>query len=501
MPRRDAGAEELAALDPTTGEVLDAGQEPPLPASLPPSRARRLRRLAVGLAALSLLAAASAGYAGSTISSLRRVERVWRTALALDRQRATVEEQVVRSLRSFGEEDEVAAEAVRRLGADEARRLVGLEEQLRRAPVVDPGLSALRDDMAAALRFRQSAVTANRLQLEDRELRPLTTRLARQLNRGRLPRREPVVAPLAEGERALRRLSQFADDPTGTVLVGRTDSEMVMVDIDGSEVGRRPAPGLDGVFVLADLALGYGRGVVSAFPLQASAPPRWSLPGSVAFPAVEPDHLWVAGADVRLVDLQGRTVFGPVPLPPQRVAGAATTGGLVLNRPGGGIELWEPASPRVVQTVSSRGRLVATSRNLVAWQEPDDTVVRVAPPVRGDNGAHTRQYRLRRTDAGAGAFSPDASLLALPAGPAAGVIAAVVVLEREGGFAFALGGRPTTFAEASLTWAPDGEWLFWKTRDGRIALQRRGTRQVRILRVDIRDLRSFTATDRVGSAP
>ena len=105
MARREAGAQELAALDPVTGEVLDAGDEPPPPAPRPPSPARRLRRLAMVLAALSVLSAAGAGYAGSTVASLRRVERVWRTALALDRQRATVEDQVVRDLRSYGDAD------------------------------------------------------------------------------------------------------------------------------------------------------------------------------------------------------------------------------------------------------------------------------------------------------------------------------------------------------------------------------------------------------------
>lgn len=494
MARRDAGAGELAALDPDSGEVLVAGDEPP-PRPRSRSPGARLRRTAVVLATLSVLSAAGAGYAGSTVAALRRVERVWQTALALDRQRAAVEEQVVRRLRSYGDDDGAAIEPVRRLGRDEARRLEGLEAQLRADGILDPGLSDLRDDMVKAVRLRRSALAASRAEPERPELPPLATRLEAHLARWRLADREPVVAPLAEAHRTLQRLSRFADELTGTVLVGRTGSELVVVDVDGSRVRRRAAPDLNGVFTLGDLVVGYGRGGVTAFPLDATTPPRWSVPGALAFPAVEDDQVWVAGHDgLRLVDREGRTVSGPLRLPPRRVAVAATTAGLVLNKAGGGIELWDPATATLIRTVTSRGRLVAASRNLVAWQEPDDTIVRVTPAPFPDE----RSYRLRRTDAGPGAFSPDGEHLALPAGPEAGVIATVVVWPQHEGAPFALGGRPTTFAEASLTWSASGDWLFWKTRDGRIALHRRGTRQVRVLRVDVPDLVSFTAAQPVG---
>lgn len=46
--------------------------------------------------------------------------------------------------------------------------------------------------------------------------------------------------------------SSGAHEPTGTMLVGRTASEVVVVDIDASAVRRRPAPGRDGVFAVGD---------------------------------------------------------------------------------------------------------------------------------------------------------------------------------------------------------------------------------------------------------
>lgn len=493
MPRRDDGAGELAALDPDSGEVLVAGDEPP-PGPRSRSPAARLRRTAVVLAALSVLSAAGAGYAGSTVAALRRVERVWQTALSLDRQRAAVEDQVLRRLRSYDDEDGAATEPVRRLRTDEALRLVGLEAQLRADRILDPGLSDLRGDMVRALRLRRSALAASPAEPDDRDLLPLASRLEAHLARWRLGGREPVVAPLAEAHRTLQRLSRFADEPTGTVLVGRTGSELVVVDVDGSRVRRRAAPGLDGVFALGDVVVAYGGGGVTAFPLDTTAAPLWSLPGERAFPAVETGRIWIAGLDgVRLLDAEGRPLSGPVPLPAGRTAVAATTGGLLLSRAGGGIELWEPDTAAVARIVSDRGRLVAASRALVGWQEADDTVVRVAPPVPEEIVAHSRLYALRRTDAGPGAFSPDGELLAVPAGPEAGAIARVVIIGQETAGAYALGGPPTTFAGASLTWSADGQWLFWKTHQGRIAFQRRGTRQVRVLRVDVPDLREVTA--------
>lgn len=87
--------------------------------------------------------------------------------------------------------------------------------------------------------------------------------------------------------------------------------------------------------------MGYGRGVVTAFPLQATAPPPMDHCRSACLPAVEVDHLWVAGPDgLRFGGPGGPHRLGPVPLPPQRVAVAATIGGLVLDKAGGGIKLW-----------------------------------------------------------------------------------------------------------------------------------------------------------------
>ncbi|MBW3615365.1 MAG: hypothetical protein KY439_08675 [Actinobacteria bacterium] len=321
MRQRDAGARELPALDPDTGEVLSAG-ETAAPVALPLRPSRRLHRLAAALAVLSVVAGAGAAYAGSTIASLRRVERAWQTAMALDRQRAAAEERVVAGLRSFGESDEAAVDPIRRLGAGEARRLVGLEAQLREARIIDRGLKRLRDDMVRALQFRRSALTANRLHLDDRELRPLSARLSGHRERWRLQAKAPAGLPrLAEADLALQRLSQFADEPTDTALVGHTDSDLVVVDIDASQVRRRPTPGIDAVFAWRDLAVVSADSQVSAHPLDVAQPPRWSVPGTSAFPAVEPDLIWVGGPEgVRSVDLQGVTVSGPVPVPRHRDA-------------------------------------------------------------------------------------------------------------------------------------------------------------------------------------
>ncbi|MBW3557477.1 MAG: hypothetical protein KY454_11145 [Actinobacteria bacterium] len=489
MGRRDAAAQELPAVDPDTGALLSAG-DTAAPAALPPRPGRRLHRVAAALSGLALMSGAGAVYAGATVVELRRVERVWQAAMTLDGQRAAAEETVVTTLRSYGEGDEAAVGAIRRLGEDEARQLAGLEAQLREARILDGGLSRLRDDMVRALRFRQSALVTNRLQLDDRELRPLGARLADQRHRWRLPERRLSPVPrLAEADGARRRLEQFADEPTNTVLVGRTAAEVVVVDIDASRVHRRPAPGITGVFVWGELAIASADGRVTAHPLDVGEPPRWSVPGTSAFPAVEPELIWVAAPDgVRLVDLWGATVSPPVRLPARRTAVAATTGGLVLIGESGGIEVWQPTSGALLRTVSRAGRLVAASKDSVAWQEPDATVIQVTPVTRD---ADVRHYPLRRTDAGPGAFSPDSSLLAVPAGPPAGAIARVVVVDRDDPGLRVSGGPATTFADASLAWSAGGDWLFWKTRDGRVALQRHGKRDVRVLRADLGEVLSF----------
>lgn len=505
---RDAGADprDLEVLDPVTGEAVPADQPPAAP-SAPRGRGWRRRRLALALALASVVCASAAVWFGAVVWSLRTTEHVWAEAMALDRARAQADRAVYEKLDAVGnpDDDPAAREGIRAIGQEAAERLAPLEQRLRGQRIADGRISALRDLMLEALRFRRFQLSADRRLLGDTPLRRVEAELDVQLDRFGLERSTPPLPVLRSVEPSLTALSRFAADPTGTLLVtwtrgarGGSDRDLLYIDVDASTITRRQLPRAPQQLLAADdLVLVDDGRTITAYPLDPDAPAAWSRPRRLAAPDRRESVAGRSGSGIALwtwepegivpVDLTGSAGV-PVPAGPVDLGNetrsllADTEAGLVIGEPDR-LLVVDRESGAVTRSISTEGRFAGATRGFVAIQLPGRPVLEIH---RLADGTST-DLPLPRTDAGMIVQAPDDETFAFAAGPLAGNIASVLRLELlpRGWGLFGIDGPRATVRPGTVIWSPSGDHVFWVTPEGQLAVAADGAARAAQLRTPI----------------
>jgi hypothetical protein len=373
--------------------------------------------------------------------------------------------------------------------------LVEAEQELAERRILDSKVSALRDEMRAALEFRRFQLTPQRTQMGDTPLRKVDGAIEAQLDRWGLAPVEVDAVALRSVGREIGRLHRFTDEPTGVTLMGMTPGGvLVTIDVDrsraqGRELGRTPVVG---VFPAPNGAAVWNGGNVTVFPADDAADPVAQVPASR--PVFEvgdgSGDLWVVeavGGGPRATTVRrfrpvaGATFQAPVqvPLGKQVVGGAA--GRLVLaDEATGALALYSPptAGGAASTVVLSTGpaRFLAGDERRVLWQG--------ALPF-GDSGSDgflhlfhiatsaRELLALPPTDAATGSLTDDGTI-AIAAGPSAGRIGSVLVAEAGTAALVGVEGPRSSVRGNAPRWSDDGQLLFWLTPEGRVAM-RRGT--------------------------
>lgn len=505
---RDAGADprDLEVLDPVTGEAVPVDRPPA--ASVPRGRGWHRRRLALGLALASVACAGAAVWFGAIVWSLRTTEHVWAEAMALDRAREQADRAVYDGLDAVGSpsDDPAARDAIRAIGEETSERLAPLEARLRQQRIADDRVSALRDLMLEALRFRRFQLSADRRLLGDTPLRRVETELDVQLDRFGLERSASPLPVLRSVEPSLAALRRFTDEATATLLVtwtrgsrGGSDRDLLYIDVDASTITRRSlarAPehlaATDGLVLVDD-----GRSI-TAYPLDPKAPAPWSRPRQLGPPDARD---WIAGRPGSGVALWSWEPGGIVPIDAAGRAGSAvpvgsprtasgeprallgdTEAGLLIDDPDG-LRVIDRASGAVVRSIDAEGRFAGATRGFVAFHLPGRPVLEIH---RLADGTST-DLPLPRTDAGMIVQAPDDETFAFAAGPLAGNIASVLRLEvlPRGWGLFGIDGPRATVRPGTVIWSPSGDHVFWATPEGQLAVAEDGATRAAQLRAPI----------------
>lgn len=498
--RVDPDDHELEALDPRTGQPI----APPSPVdegtgSVVGHR-RRLRRIRTALVVLAIASAGGAAYFAITIRTLRTVEETWRQAMAVDEARADADRRVLTVLESY-DDLESADRFLIAVGSETSGRLATAERRLDDLRIADPRLSALRDQMIEALRFRQLQMGAGRRRLGDTPLVEVEATLARQLGRWDLAPTEPARPRLAAADDTFARLARFADDPTGAVVVGVRRGALVVIDVDAGEVTTRPLSSPVDRLVTAGprTILVTGKDGITAYHLAGKGvEPAWTRRGVSAFATADGTGAWVhEGPHIARVQPDGTVAEGPYTTPAGAVPVAATGDGIVLStstRGGATVELWHPARGDRQPLAGAVHRLIGAGPGLVvveatataAERQPetddDDRVVRVI-----DAAATVLGVLHFPTEVGAVAQRPGQQELVMSVGPLAGRVASVFRFTATGTVT-ALQHPRVSIQPGALAWSPDGAVVFWLTPDGRIALHRLASRQSQPLRAPVEGL-------------
>jgi hypothetical protein len=492
---------ELEVLDPITGEAVPLDR-PPVDHGLPRGRGWRRRRLALGLALASVACAAAAVWFGAVAWSLRATEHVWAEAMALDGAREAADRALYEKLDAVGNpsDDPATRDGIDAIGRETSARLAPLEERLRGLRIADDRISALRDLMLEALRFRRFQLAADRRLLGDTPLRRVEAELDVQLDRFGLDRSTPPTPVLRSVEPALAALGRFADDPTGTLLVTWTGSEpsLLYVDVDASTLSRRPLPRPpQHLFAADDLVLVDDGRTITAYPLDPEGPPAWSRPRRLG-PPDRRDGVtgrpgsgiaWWAWEPAGIVPVDTTGAAGaPVPVgPPGPADGsrellADTDPGLLIGEPGR-LLVVDRETGAVVRSIIADGRFAGATRGFAAIQLPGRPVLDIH---RLADGTST-DLPLPRTDAGMIVQAPDGETFAFAAGPLAGNIASVLRLEvlPRGWQLIGIDGPRATVRPGTVTWSPTGDHLFWVTPEGQLAIAADGAARAAQLRTPI----------------
>ncbi|HWH09767.1 MAG TPA: hypothetical protein VG165_01460 [Solirubrobacteraceae bacterium] len=244
----------------------------------------------------------------------------------------------------------------------------------------------------------------------------------------------------------------------------------------------------------------YGGDQTSTIGLDLREPAR-SLGDSWFFlPSAAPGRVWLALLDprspdtvralrgVREVTVTGRVTLARSARPPRWPSAALDTG-LVLQTVGG-LELWDPATGRILRAlpglfpVAARGsRLVSCGRGCpILFVTDTRTGARTQiAPGRGFDFEETY----------GGAFSPDGSQLAVPAIARGGTrrVALVDVRAR----AATLIPGPSLGVDDQITWSPTG-WLYFYAGAGRLAAYRPGRPSARLLTTRVAPFTKMVAT-------
>ena len=498
MRRREPGPAELEALDPLTGESLssshrgDAGVDATdlRRKGAAAARARRLRTAAVVAACLAVSCAAAAGYFAVSIAQLRGVERTWRTAMALDAARAAADRQV-RELAggrpgpSSSDDDAVVA-PLQAVGSEVVRGLRGHERSLADRRIVDSKVSDLRDAMVEALEFRRFQLTPTRNRIGDTPLQQVEQTIDDQLDRWGLAPSTIDPPELASLEPALARLRRFADVETGATLFALGGATLHTIDVDRSDVRRRPLPlPTSGHLVAVSGGVAVvGGGRLWVYGPDPSDEPLATIDADVsdAVPAGDGSgDVWVVqqgGRSVRRFHVDGAAsgwATEPATLPPGRTLVGATSDGLVLESPGEGLEAWSTSLDGPVTMLASQGaRFLDAEGTLVLFQGPLPLSPRAGSQFlhRYDVATDRRELiGLPRTDAATADIGPE-GVVALAAGPLAGRLGSMLFLQ-PGSAALtggATAGPRASVERGSIAWAGDGQSVFWLTPDGDVGI-------------------------------
>lgn len=510
MRRRLVEEDDLEALDPTTGAALV--ETTPPPPSLPVDWAswttyrRRLRRARTVFILLSFVSAGFAAYTGWSIATLRRLERTWRTAIAIDVVRAETDNAIFNVLGEFDVLDDKADAHLIGVGTAAASELAKAESALSREFTPDRRTALLRDVMVDALEFRQRQMSPQRRQLGNTPLTLAEDVLAMELERWRLKPIQVDPATLPAAVDAVARLKRFADDPTSTVLVALAADglSLVTLDIDASTSTRRALPvAADRILAVApNVIVAIGPNGVSAYSLgsASTAGPLWERPGATAFGVPGDDQLWVRqGSEVLRLRGSGDSVAGPFALPPNTEPVEAMGDGLVLQSsavPGKrDVVLWLPATGEQMPLARGARRVVGAGRSVVVVErarsleearlsgEFDDIV-----EVLSDKGRAIETIAFN-IPLGFAVQRPGGIEIAASGGPLAGNIATVFRFTIPG--FLAPNGPRALIEQGALAWSPDGESLFWSRPDKGLAIHQPARRRQQSLRVFTGPVRSI----------
>jgi hypothetical protein len=460
-----------------------------------------------------------AGYFGRSISDLRGVDRTWREAMAVDRAR-DVADRTFQAM-SSGRDDEVVRRALGEVGAEEARRLQAAERSLHRRHILDPKVSDLRDEMAKALRFRRFQMGPDRVRIGDTPLVRVDGMLEDRLERWDLEPTSVPEATLTSFDHAMAPLRRYSSRRTGTTLAAATGQGQILeVAVDDSRTStlRTPAEGagVQGLYAVeGGIAVFDGKGLVLRTPATRSMAVELAvlLGGSVVPGGSGPDGtvLWVVLGPRQAPSTVTRVLVpatgdppaaGPVPVPTGRtVAGANRTSLFLASGLGGGrLERWDPSTGDLAELAPRGSRFLAASDRLVLWQGPldfsDTGNGGFLHVLHLDTGAH-ELVGIPRTDAASAAISPDGRTIAVAAGPLAGRLGSVLLLEVGTTGLTGTPGPRVAVDGPALAWSLDSRTLFWRTPDGELAvLHQDGEPRTEVLRTGLHDVTAVVAIDR-----
>jgi hypothetical protein len=260
---------------------------------------------------------------------------------------------------------------------------------------------------------------------------------------------------------------------------------IAVVDVRTGKTIRRPLPGgtlCHGKVLVAGGRVIYGgsrhgRAAAESVGLDLKGRPRLVAYGAEYAPAAAADRLWLSywrygkrpSARLREATLSGQTVFRPpgrLPMGWMRIAGEFA-GGLVVD--GDGVGILDPHHGRWTKRMKGAW-LTAVHPRRMAWCATERC--RRLHVSDGHREIVVKSGRVRSFSAGgAGAFSPDGSLLATAVGGGERPRVAVVDPERRS-VDLVPGARVGAYA--AVAWSSDGRWLFFATPHGRVMAYRPG---------------------------
>lgn len=503
--RRVVEDDGLEILDPTTGDALveESSRRPP-----PDASRRRLARWRVVFVVLAFTSAGLAAYTGWSVATLRRIERTWRTAIAVDVVRERTDAEIFDVLGTYDNLDENADFYLVSVGSAAASEYAKAEGTLRTVNSIDRRTRALRDTMVEALEFRQLQMSAQRRQLGGTPLTKADALLRKELRRWRLGPRAVEAARIPAAADALARIRRFADEATSTTLVAlaQNGESLVTVDIDGSTIARRTLPAVaTRLLALApDVVVAVGPSGASAYRRgsPSSAGPIWERAGATAFAVAGDDKLWVRqGNDVFRYRSRETPIDGTFTLPAGTEPVEALGDGLVLQSTSvpenHDVELWMPETGQRTKLATGVRRVIGAGRSVVVVErrrtlEEARTTVGFGDVVEviSDRGRAVQMIGLT-VPLGFAVQRPGGIEIAASGGPLAGNIATVFRFMLPG--FLAPNGPRASIEPGTIAWSLDGDFLFWARPDEGVAVHQPARRRQQTLRADIGPVRSIVA--------
>jgi hypothetical protein len=318
-----------------------------------------------------------------------------------------------------------------------------------------------------------------------------------------------VLALVASGcaeEPAVRSGVSQRGGPVRLYLAG--DGQLAIVDVEAEsarvvEMGELAAGDPPYRIVRRGRSLVfYGKEATYAIGLDVRGPPKRIHESWFFIPSAAEDRVWVGLLDpaspetvralraVAEVTIDGVVTVGPTRPPEGRWPVAAVSAGLLFERRAGGLELWDPATGRVVHRIE-RVSTGPTHGNLLAWCDTNQH-------LHITNVADLAEVAAVRPPAGTGgfscvtgAFAPDGRMLALPvvgssdpAGPQR-----LAVIELPSGNGRVVKGSKVPGGWVLVAWASSGNEVFLtggSTRQSRVIVAYRlGEDRARRLAVEV----------------